>query len=64
MDQESSSSICEKVEIQQLDMMILDLGYYKGMVPTIILGGNELISTGKVVPASQVSEFIEQNLET
>jgi len=43
--------------------MTAEFGQYKGMVPPIGVIGNELISTGKVVPATQVKEYLERLLK-
>ena len=44
--------------VEHLDMMTAEFDQYKGMVPPIILIGKELISTGKVVPESQLKEIV------
>ena len=51
-----------KVDVQLLDMMTAEFGQYKGMVPPIILVNNDLISTGKVVPADQLVPIIQRQL--
>ncbi len=52
-----------KVTVQHLDMMNTEFGLYKGMVPPILILGDELISTGKVVPANQLMEIIGRYLK-
>jgi len=51
-----------KVEVQHLDMMTAEFGLYKGMVPPIILIKNDLVSTGKVIPAEQLAPILLRNL--
>ena len=53
-----------QVEVKHLDMMTAEFGQYKAMVPPILVVGNELISTGKVIPANQVKEIIERYLKS
>jgi hypothetical protein len=52
-----------KVSVEHLDMMTAEFGQYNGMVPPILIIGNELISTGKVIPESQLKEIIERFLK-
>jgi hypothetical protein len=52
-----------KVTVEHLDMLTAEFGQYKGMVSPIILVGNDLISTGKVVPESQLKEMIGRLLK-
>ncbi len=61
--QKAALEFSGKVTVQHLDMMTAEFGQYKGMVPPILVIGNELISTGKVVPATQVKEYIERLLK-
>jgi len=53
-----------QVQVQHLDMMTAEFGMYKVMVPPIILVGNELISTGKVVPAERIISILETQLKS
>jgi hypothetical protein len=62
--QKAASLFPGQVTVQHLDMMTAEFGQYKEMVPPIILQGNELISTGKVIPASQVKEILEKYLQS
>lgn len=58
----ASTQFTGKVDVQSLDMMTAEFGQYKGMVPPIILVSNDLISTGKVVPAEQLLPIIQRKL--
>lgn len=55
----AAASLGDQVKIEHLDVMTAEFGQYKGMVPPVILIGNELVSTGKVLPADQVVEIIK-----
>lgn len=46
------------VTVEHLNMMTAEFGQYNGRNHPIILIGNELISTGKVVPESQLKEIV------
>lgn len=48
-------------EIKHLAMMTAEFGMYKDMVPPIILIGNDLLSTGKVVSAADIEIFLTRN---
>ncbi len=52
-----------KVTVEHLDMMTAEFGQYKAMVPPILVIGNELISTGKVIAAAQIKETIVRLLK-